>query len=266
MTRLLAIALAVVAITAGVAISAAADSARSHWHPGAHQTWYWQLQGTTHNHEPASIYDLDGFDTSASEVAYLHKLGKRVVCYIDVGTWENWRPDAKKFPKSVLGNPDGWPGERWLDIRQLRILEPIMTRRFQMCARKHFDGLEPDNIDFQGNDPGFPITLREQKRYAIWVAGEAHKLGLAVFQKNDPEQASVLERYFDGVISEQCNQYQECSSWRLYLRARKPVLNAEYEKSLYPGFCKADKRAGIEGALFNLALNGKVYKPCWAQP
>jgi hypothetical protein len=251
-----------------VALASAAlagTASRSHWHPGAHPTWYWQLQGTINNKESASIYDVDGFDTSAAEVARLHALGKRVVCYIDVGTWENWRPDAKQFPKRVLGNGDGWPGERWLDIRQLRILEPIMTRRFEMCARKGFDGLEPDNIDSQGNDPGFLITLKQQKRYAIWVAGEAHKLGLAVFQKNDPEQAAVLAPYFDGVISEQCNEYQECGSWRPYLRAGKPVLNAEYDKSLYPGFCKADRRAGIAGALFGLALDGSLYKPCWAQ-
>jgi hypothetical protein len=259
-----ALVMLVVAMASAAAIAATAGAvARHHWVPASHPTWYWQLQGNIDNHEPASIYDVDGFDPSASEVARLHALGKHVVCYIDVGTWENWRPDAKDFPKSVLGNGDGWPGERWLDIRKLKIIEPIMRRRFEMCARKHFDGLEPDNIDFQGNDPGFPITLADQKRYAIWVADTAHSLGLAVFQKNDPEQAGVLERYFDGVVSEQCNQYQECSSWQPYLKAGKPVLNAEYQQSLYPSFCKADARAGIEGALFNLALDGTLYKPCW---
>ena len=253
------LAAAVVAVASAAAVGA---TARRHWVPVAHPSWYWQLQGKISDKEPASIYDVDGFDTPASEVARLHALGKHVVCYIDVGTWENWRPDAKDFPRRVLGNGDGWAGERWLDIRKLKIIEPIMKRRFEICAHKHFDGLEPDNIDFQGNDSGFPITLAEQKRYAIWVADTAHQLGLAVFQKNDPEQASVLERYFDGVVSEQCNQYQECSSWRPYLKAGKPVLNAEYQKSLYPGFCKADQNAGIEGALFNLALDGTLFKPC----
>jgi hypothetical protein len=239
-------------------------AAISHWVPPARVTWYWQLQGTINNTLPEQVYDVDGFDTSAKEVAELHTEGKRVVCYIDVGTWENWRPDAGRFPKSVLGKPDGWPGERWLDVRRLRVLEPIMTARFRMCARKGFDAVEPDNIDSQGNDPGFPITLRQQARYAEWIAGEVHALGMAVFQKNDPEQSRQLEPYFDGALVEQCNQYQECSSFEPYLKAGKPVLNAEYRRSLYPGFCAADNRRGIMGALYDLALDGRMYEPCWA--
>ena len=81
------------------------------------------------------------------------------MCYIDVGTWENWRPDAGKFPKSVLGNKDGhWAGERWLDIRQTSILEPIMAHRFNLCKKKGFDGVDPDNLDGYQNKTGFPIT------------------------------------------------------------------------------------------------------------
>jgi hypothetical protein len=246
-----------------VTLFAIAVAALAHWVPPQHLTWYWQLQGRVPSSEPVMAYDVDGFDTSSREVARLHAEGKRVICYIDVGTWENWRPDAGSFPRSVLGNGNGWPGERWLDIRQLKVLEPIMTRRFQMCARKGFDAVEPDNIDSQGNDPGFPITLAEQARYAEWVAREVHSLGMAVFQKNDPEQARELQPYFDGALVEQCNEYQECGSFEPYLRAGKPVINAEYKRSLYPRFCTADARLGIMGALYDLALDGRLYEPCW---
>jgi hypothetical protein len=195
-------------------------------------------------------------------VAALHARGRRVICYVDVGTRENFRPDARSFPRSILGRPNGWPGERWLDVRRLSILEPIMRRRFQMCARKHFDAIEPDNIDGFQSNTGFPLSGREQLRYDEWVAGEAHALGLAVFQKNDPSQARELEPHFDGVLDEQCNQYRECGSFRVYLAVGKPVLNAEYKRSLYPAFCAADGRAGIMGALYNVALDGRVYEPC----
>ena len=163
---------------------------------------------------------MDGFDNSAATVADFHSLGQRVICYIDVGTWENWRPDASQFPSSVLGNSNGWPGERWLDIRQLSVLEPIMTQRFEMCQQKGFDAVEPDNVDGYENSTGFPITAAQQLTYDTWVAQEVHSLGMAVFQKNDPDQASQLEPYFDGVIDEQCNQYSECSSRALFDRGK----------------------------------------------
>jgi hypothetical protein len=261
---LLALVLAGAVAAVGGAAAAQSSATPSHWRLPERPSWYWQLDGSINNSVPASIYDVDGFSTGAAEVARLHALGKHVVCYIDVGTWENFRPDRRRFPKAVLGKPNGWPGERWLDVRRLSVLKPIMTARFKLCARKGFDAVEPDNIDGFENDTGFHITARDQLRYDEWVANEVHALGMAVLQKNDPEQARTLEPYFDGVLDEQCNQYQECGSFRPYLRAGKPVLNAEYKPSLYPGFCGADERAGIMGALYDLGLDGRVYKPCWS--
>jgi hypothetical protein len=236
--------------------------AASHWTPPQQLTWYWQLTGTP-KVEPVAATDVDGFDTSAATVAQFHAIGQRMICYIDVGTWENWRSDASQFPSSVLGNNNGWPGEQWLDIRQLSELEPIMTARFEMCQQKGFDAVEPDNMDGYENDTGFPITAADQLAYDTWIAQEVHSLGMAVFQKNDPDQAAQLEPYFDGVIDEQCNQYSECSSYHAYLSAGKPVLNAEYQASLYPSFCAADQAAGIMGALYATALDGSVYTPCF---
>lgn len=243
------------------AIALAAPSTVVHWQPPAHLTWYWQLQGKIQSH-PVQAYDVDGFGTSSTEVVRLHAAGAHVICYIDVGTWENWRPDAQDFPKSVLGKPNGWPGERWLDIRQ-PIVRRLMARRFsQQCQSKHFDAIEPDNIDGYQNNTGFPITAREQLSYDEWVASQAHALGLAVFQKNDPSQARQMEPDFDGVLDEQCNQYHECGAFKPYLTAGKPVLNAEYRLSTSQ-FCAHDRALGIMGARYNLALNGKVFQPCW---
>jgi hypothetical protein len=237
--------------------------ARTRWQPPQHLTWYWQLTGKLDMSYDVEAYDVDAFETSAATVRALHATGKHVICYVDVGTWESYRADAGKFPKSVLGKGDGWPGERWLDIRRLRVLEPIMTARMRMCRLKGFDALEPDNIDGYTNRTGFPLTAREQLTYDEWVAREAHKLGLAVFQKNDPEQARELEPHFDGVLDEQCNQYSECSSFKPYLAAGKPVLNAEYELPKQR-FCAADDRAGIMGAVYSIDLNGSKFEPCWS--
>jgi len=209
-----------------------------------------------------AAYDIDGFDNTAAEVATLHGQGEHVICYIDVGTAENFRPDYSSFPASVLGSSNGWPGEKWLDIRQLSVLEPIMTARFRMCKEKGFDAVEPDNMDGYENKSGFPLTAAEQLTYDEWVATEVHSLGMAVLQKNDGEQTNELEPYFDGALDEQCNQYKECSNFQPYLAAGKPVLNAEYSLAT-SAFCSADNAAGIMGARYDLELDGKTFEPCW---
>ena len=237
----------------------------SWWIPPKSLTWYWQLQGSVNNSQPVAAYDIDGFNSSAGEVATLHAHGKHVICYIDIGTYEPQRPDSGEFPLSALGNEvDGWPGEKWLDIHQLRILEPIMAARFRMCREKGFDAVEPDNMNGyeKGHNAGFPLTAVDQLTYDEWVAGAVHSLGMAVFQKNDGKQAYQLEPYFDGALDEQCNQYKECANFAPYLAAGKPVLNAEYGLSRSE-FCAADKAAGMMGASYGIELNGATFEHCW---
>jgi hypothetical protein len=254
----------VACLLAGAAALAAlcVASAGAYWTPPPAPTFYWQLQGKLDTAVPAAVYDVDGFETSAAEVAALHAQGKHVVCYIDVGTAESFRPDYAQFPKYVLGKSNGWPGEKWLDIRRLPVLEPIMTSRFQMCREKGFDAIEPDNIEAFSNRSGFPLTAADQLTYNKWVAQETHALGLAVLQKNDGEQTPQQQPYFDGALTEQCHQYDECAAFEPYLAAGKPVINAEYRLK-DARFCAADDALGIVGARFNLALNGKRFEPCW---
>jgi hypothetical protein len=254
-------ALAAALLSAAAPAASPPATAAGWWTPPQHLTWFWQLQGTIDNSHAVAAYDVDGFETEAAEVAALHAQGKHVICYIDVGTAENFRPDYGQFPPSTLGRKNGWPGERWLDIRQLGVIEPIMTKRFQMCREKGFDAVEPDNMEAFSNKSGFEISAAQQLTYNEWIAGEVHSLGMAVLQKNDGEQAVELQPYFDGALNEECNKYRECADYEPYLAAGKPVLNAEYGKK-NAKFCPADQALGIMGARYAKSLNGKKFLPC----
>jgi hypothetical protein len=250
----------------GIPYELATASAGTIWQPTADtsMTWNWQLQGTVPTSTNVQMFDIDGFDNTAATVAALHAHGTIAVCYIDFGTAENWRSDYSEFPASVLGNTNGWPGERWLDIRAssgaLALIEPIMTARMEMCVQKGFDALEPDNIDSYENNPGFPTTAADQLTFNEWIANTAHSLGLSVGLKNDNDQTAQLEPYFDWALDEQCNQYQECDTENVFTQANKAVFNAEYQGGT--GFCAADIAAHINGALFSINLDGSKYEPC----
>ena len=236
--------------------------AGSHWQPSsaAPISWYWQLQGTIDTSLPAQVFDIDGFDASAATVSALHAKGKKAICYMDFGTSEDFRPDFGSFPSSVEGQTNGWPGEKWLDIRQLSVLEPIMTARMQMCVQKGFDALEPDNIDGYTNSTGFSLTAQDQLTYNTWIANEAHALGLSVGLKNDVDQTTELQPYYDWALDEQCNEYSECGTEHAFVAANKAVFNAEYSGGT--SFCSSDVSSHINGALFDLNLTGSTYQPC----
>lgn len=217
-------------VTDGITPQAIHASA-SRWIPAPGDTYQIQYDGSP---DPdfsvqASIYDVDMFDTPKPVVAKIHSMGRRAVCYVDVGTWENWRPDAKEFPKSVLGKPDGgWKGERWLDIRQTKILEPIMTHRLQLCKEKGFDAVDPDNLDGYVNDTGFHLTYAEQLAYDTWVAQEAHALGLTAAEKGDNNQVNDLVKVYDYAVVEQCYMQGWCNQFAPYTQTNRLVVDVEY--------------------------------------
>jgi hypothetical protein len=176
-----------------------------------------------------AMYDIDLFDNDASVVSALHAQGRHVVCYLSAGSWENWRPDANQFPTIVLGkNYTGWPGERWLDIRRIDLLGPIMRHRLDLCKAKGFDAVEPDNIDGYTNDTGFPLTYQDQLAYNRWFAAEAHARGLPIGLKNDADQVADLLPYFDWALTEDCFDQGWCDQVVPFVNAGKAVFAAEY--------------------------------------
>ena len=211
------------------------------WKPSPGATWQWQLTEAIDYSVNAEVFDIDPFseDTQPDAVSTLKGMNKKVICYFSAGTFEDWRKDARLFPEFIKGNAvqkddDGgetWEGERWLDIRQIDLLRPIMKARMHRMKQLGCDGVEPDNVDaYQpDNNPGFPITENDQINYNKMLAQEAHSLGLSIGLKNALDLVEQLVGEFDFAVNEQCFEYSECDKLTPFIQKNKAVFGVEYE-------------------------------------
>ena len=104
---------------------------------------------------------------------------KRVICYVDVGSWESGRPDQLDFDPacwcgatttvtgtgasaqvtcpSTAHQLSGWP-EYYFDVRTNSSckdnVRTVMAARFALAASNGCDGIEPDNTDAFDNPVG----------------------------------------------------------------------------------------------------------------
>ena len=235
--------------------SSATPGVWTRWYPAKGATWQWQLTTPVDTSVKASAFDIDMFDNSQAVVAKLHQLGRKVICYVDVGSWESFRPDQAKFPASVRGAAlDGFSDEKWLDIRNIKALAPAIKARFAMCKNKGFDAVEPDNVDGYTNPTGFPLTAGDQLKFNRWIASLAHSMGLGVALKNDGDQVPQLVSNFDFELDEQCYEYSECSSLTPFIAAHKAVFEVEYNEPATT-FCAYTKSLGFSSMKKNLDLD-----------
>jgi hypothetical protein len=238
-----------------------ASSPSGWWHPTAGLTWQWDLSDTSIDTSiSADVYDVDLY-VDRSVIDELHAKGRKVICYISVGSFEDWRPDSNQFPTEVIGNDyDGWPGEKWLDIRRIELLAPIMRARFDLCKANGFDGVEPDNMENYAEDAGFPITYIDQLKYSLWLADEAHQRGLAIGQKNAAELTAELVDIFDFAITEDYFYYEDAEMMAPYVQAGKPVFAAEYTDlpGDFPAYCEQAKHLNFSTILKKRGLDAWV--------
>lgn len=250
------------------------------WRPKPGTTWQWQITGKVDLSFPVQMYDIDLYDAQPAASSYrvggfgtvridkglnsgvidaLHRQGRKVICYVDTGAWEDYRPDASLFPHRVVGGSTGWSGERGLDIRRSAwpAFEPLIAARLDLATHSRCDGVEPDQNNPWGNTPGFPISLSDQKAWYLHIAALAHQRGLSVGQKNGIETTDAdTIAAFDWDLNEECNLSRECDVLRGYIAAGKAVFQVEYadEGMTSSKFCPADNRAHFDGLLKYLEL------------
>ncbi|HHB80144.1 MAG TPA: endo alpha-1,4 polygalactosaminidase [Aliiroseovarius sp.] len=191
--------------------------------------WDWQLSEKIDPPAGITAFDADKDSVTRGQVAALTGAGVYTICYVSVGTLERYRADAAHFPKAVVGKTYGdWPDEKFLDIRRLDVLLPLMRARFERCKALGFDAIEPDNMDVYDNDSGFDLTADDTVRYITALADLAHGMGLEFGQKNVPELTDRLIGKMDFIVTESCFQDSWCQDVVAYPQAGKPVFDAEY--------------------------------------
>ncbi|MGN6380352.1 MAG: endo alpha-1,4 polygalactosaminidase [Gaiellales bacterium] len=207
------------------------------WYPphldrtGHPMRWDWQigrvapLQRT--GVHAVDIYDIDGFLTTPPELRQLHTAWQaatlphpKAVCYLDLA-WEMYRPDASPtayggaFPARTVGRVYfGFPQERWLDVRQLNALKPMLDHRIAMCAHKGFDAVELDDMDSYDppGETGFQLTTGDWKAFLAWAFDDVHRHGMTGLWKNSPLLSWWGRRYTEGAVVEECYTYDFCFS------------------------------------------------------
>lgn len=224
-------------------------------------SWQIQYSGDLDLSVEADVYNLDLFDTNVEVIDQLHQRGIYVMCYFSAGSYEDWRTDANQFPQDVLGmDMLGWPGEKWLDIRQITVLKPVLDSRLDLALQKNCDGVDPDNVNGFQNDTGFPLTSADQLAFNLYLADAAHARGLQIGLKNDLDQITDLLPYFDWALNEECFSFKECQKLQPFVQAGKPVFVIEYDLSV-EDFCPQANEMNFNALRKNWELDAERI-PC----
>jgi len=191
--------------------------------------WDWQLKAPADLDRDVEMLALDPRLVTVDKLQRLHAEGINTVCHVNAGTIAETDPGFSNFPPAVIGNAHKTrPNERYLDIRWIEIVVPLITRKFVACKTQGFTAIEPDGLDVYTQNSSFTITAADTVHYATTLAHVAHGLGLGIAQKNVPELTEALLPHFDFAITESCFETGTCEQIAAYPKANKPAFNAEY--------------------------------------
>ena len=112
-----------------------------------------------------------------------------------------------------------------------------MTSYIGRCAKLGYRAVELDNLDTFTRSGGL-LTYSANRAYARLLILAGHKRGLAMAQKNTPDQSKSLKAAgFDFAIAEVCQVYGECAEYTAVYRTE--VFEIEYTYKAYQAACKA---------------------------
>jgi hypothetical protein len=171
------------------------------------------------------------------------------ICYVNgfqtqPGESEDWlltRPHLLLHDDDdPVADPD-WPDEYLLDTSTALNRSTILALRgtaITACAEAGYHAVEIDNLDSYTRSAE-RLTIENNIALAAGYADLAHRLGLAIAQKNGSTDSGRLrdEVGFDFVIAEDCAQFEECAA---YTDAYGDlVFDIEYDADFLAAACEA---------------------------
>jgi hypothetical protein len=138
-----------------------------------------------------------------------------------------------------------WPDEIIFDTSTAAKRAAIAARlqsTIERCADSGFDAIEIDNLDSFMRSGG-ALTADDNIALVSLFAESAHRLGLAIGQKNTAELAARLrdEVGFDFAVAEECDRFAECSLYTDVYGGS--VIDIEYADDLRDTFAQACARS-----------------------
>ena len=232
------------------------------WRPALAASWQIQLTGQLDTVVDANIYIVDLFDTTEGQIAALRSAGRRVLCYVSVGTLEPWRSDAADFPAEAVGTANAsYPDERWLDIRH-PMVRTRMAARMDTGRQKGCDGVELSSVSSAGENTGFPLTAADVLDYARFLASESRRLGLSPGIAGSGDRAATLEPEFDWAFTQGCLAAARCGAMAPFINAQKVVFAVEFgTEADLPSICPLAQAAGVNALIKSRSLDA-FRAPC----
>ncbi|NQX04565.1 endo alpha-1,4 polygalactosaminidase [Rathayibacter sp. VKM Ac-2856] len=184
--------------------------------PPAGASFDYQLGGA---YPPAEGTDLVVRDRTAEP-----EPGVYSVCYVNAfqtqpGAEAEWAAHPELLLRDADGEPvtdPDWPDETLLDVsteaKRAALLD-VVGPWLAGCAESGFDAVEADNLDSATRSDGL-LTDSDTAAFARELVTEAHRVGLAIGQKNAAERAEEMRGLgFDFAITEECEVFTECDAY-----------------------------------------------------
>jgi hypothetical protein len=223
----------------GCTVSAAGDS---HLLPPAGASFDYQLAGA---YPPPAGVSVVARDSTAEPADAGYD-----ICYVNgfqtqPAESEEWLSThsfliLQNDRKRPVADPD-WPDEYLLDTTTALKRSTIVALRgaaISACAAAGYDAVEIDNLDsYTRSDDR--LTIENNIALAVGYADLAHRLGMAIAQKNGSTDSARLrdEVGFDFVIAEDCAQFEECATYTdVY---GDLVFDIEYDPAFLAAACDA---------------------------